>query len=55
MFYNVVTLENTCLMPYGNNRGSHQHEHARSLINAFVFRFLDSIIHIIAISIISSS
>ena len=55
MFYKVVTYENTCLMPYWNNKGSDQHADRRSLINAFVIRFLDTIIHIIGISIISRS
>ena len=53
MFDNVVTHEKTRLLPYGNNTGSDQHTHVRSLISAVVIRFLDSIIHVIAISIIS--
>ena len=35
--------EKTCLMSYANNKGAYQPAHSRSLINAFVFRCLDSI------------
>ena len=42
-------------MPYGNNKGSDQHAHVRSLISAFVIRFMDSKIHTTAISFISKS
>ena len=44
----------TCLMTYVNNKGADQPAHPRSLISAFVVRCLDSIIHVLAISKISS-
>ena len=40
----------TCLMPYANNKGADQPAHPRSLISTFVFRCLDSMICILAIS-----
>ena len=39
--------------PYANNKGADQPVHPHSLISAFVFRFLDSIIPLISISNIS--
>ena len=41
-------------MPYANNKGADQPAHPRSLISAFVVRCLDSIIHLVSISEISS-
>ena len=41
-------------MPYVNNKGTDQPAHPRSLISAFVFRCLDSIIHLVSIPEISS-
>ena len=41
-------------MPYANNKDADQPVHPRSLISAFVVRFLDSIIPLICISHISS-
>ena len=41
-------------MPYANNKGADQPAHARSLINTFVVRCLDSIIPLVSISEISS-
>ena len=35
-------------MPYANNKGADQSVHSRSLISAFVIRYLDSIIAILA-------
>ena len=42
------------VLPYANNKGTDQPVHPRSLISAFVVRFLDSIIPLVSISIISS-
>ena len=42
-----------CLKSYANNKGADQPAHPRSLINAFVVRCLDSMIHILAKSKIS--
>ena len=36
------------LLPYVNNKGADQPAHPRSLINAFVVHYLDSIIPILA-------
>ena len=36
--------EKTCLWGFANNTGTDQPAHARSLISAFVIRFIDSII-----------
>ena len=36
--------EKTCLRGYANNTGADQPAHLRSLISAFVIRFLESII-----------
>ena len=36
-----------CLMPYANNKGADQPAHPRSLISAFVVRFLDSVISLV--------
>ena len=41
-------------MPYANNKGADQAAHRRSLISAFVFPCLDSIIPLVPISRISS-
>ena len=41
-------------LPYANNKGADQPAHPRSLISAFVVRCLDSIIHLVSISEISS-
>ena len=43
-----------CLMPYANNKGADQPAHPRSLISTFVFRCLDRMICILAISKVSS-
>ena len=40
-------------MPYANSKGADQPAHPRSLISTFVVRFLDSIISILTISIVS--
>ena len=36
--------ENTCLRGFANNTGAYQPAHPRSLISAFVIRFLEDII-----------
>ena len=36
--------EKTCLRRFANNTGADQPAHPRSLINAFVIRFLESVI-----------
>ena len=38
--------EKMCLMSYANNKGADQPAHPRSLISAFVVRYLDSIIYL---------
>ena len=38
---------------FANNKGAYQPGHPRSLISAFVVRYLDSIIHMFAIVILS--
>ena len=43
-------LRENLFMPYTNNNGADQPVHPRSLISAFVVRFLDSIIPILAIA-----
>ena len=45
--------EKTCLMSYSNDKGADQPAHPRSLISAFVFRCLDSIISLDSIAEIS--
>ena len=40
--------EKTCLMPYANNKDADHSAHPRSLISAFVVRWLNSIIPILA-------
>ena len=40
-------------MPYANNKGADQPAHPRSLTSAFIVCCLDSIVSILAISIIS--
>ena len=42
-----------CLMSYANNKGADRPAHPRSLIGAFVFRCLDSIISLNSIAAIS--
>ena len=42
------------VLPYASNKGTDQPAHPRSLISAFVFRCLDSIIPLVSISKISS-
>ena len=37
-----------CLMPYANNKGADQPAHPRSLISAFVVRYLDKIISLVS-------
>ena len=41
-------------LPYANNKGADQPAHPRSLISAFVIRYLDSIISLVSTSKISS-
>ena len=43
-----------CLMSYVNNKGADQPAHPRSLISAFVFRCLDSVMSIVSVTKISS-
>ena len=45
--------EKLCLMSYANNKGTDQPVHLRSLISAFVVRYLDSIIYLDCIAEIS--
>ena len=45
--------EKMCLMSYANNKGADQPAHPRSLISAFVVRWLDSIISLDFIAEIS--
>ena len=45
--------EKICLMSYANNKCADQPAHPRSLISAFVFRCLDSIISLDSIAEIS--
>ena len=45
--------EKTCFIRYANNKGADQPAHLCSLISAFVVRRLDSVVSILAISIIS--
>ena len=40
---NELGHEKMCLMSYANNKGADQPVHPRSLISAFVVRWLDSI------------
>ena len=42
------------VMLYANNKGADQPAHSRSLIRTFVVRCLDSILHLVSISEISS-
>ena len=44
----------TCLMSYANNKGADQPAHPRSLISAFVFRCLDSLMSLVSVTKISS-
>ena len=41
--FNEPHHEKSCLMPYANNKGADQPAHPRSLISAFVVRYVDSI------------
>ena len=50
----VLRRKKTCLRWFANNTGADQPAHPRSLINAFVIRFLESIISRLAISEISN-
>ena len=45
--------EKMCLMSYANNKSADQPAHPRSLISAFVVRYLDSIIYLDSIAEIS--
>ena len=45
--------EKTCLRWFANNKGADQPAHTRSLISAFVIRFLESTIYDLATSEIS--
>ena len=45
--------EKMCLIPYANNKGADQTARMRSLISAFVVRYLDSIISLDSIAEIS--
>ena len=45
--------EKTCLVPFANNKRAGQPAHPRSLISAFVVRFLDSVIPLLTIAEIS--
>ena len=47
--------EKTCLRGFANNTGADQPAHLRSLISAFVIRFLESAIFILATGEISFS
>ena len=49
-----ASLWENLFIPYANNKGADQPAHPRSLISAFVVRCLDSIIHILAKSKIST-
>ena len=42
--------EETCFMPYANNKGAYQPAHPRSLLNTFVVRFWVSIMSLVSIS-----
>ena len=51
---NGPRLEKTCLRGFANKKGADQPAHPRSLISAFVIRFLKSIISKLATSEISA-
>ena len=53
-FINEPGHEKTCLMSYANNKGADQPAHPRSLISAFVFRCLDSVMSLVSVTKISS-
>ena len=53
VFVNEPGHVKMCLMSYANNKGADQPAHPRSLISAFVFRCLDSIIALDSIAEIS--
>ena len=44
----AATREKTCLQGFASNTGADQPAHPRSLISAFVIRFLESIIYKLA-------
>ena len=46
--------EKTCLMSYANNKGKDQPAHPHSLISAFVFRCLYSVMSLVSVTKISS-
>ena len=46
--------EKTCLMSYVNNKGADQPAHPRSVISAFAFRCLDSVMSLVSVTKISS-
>ena len=46
--YIIATSWENLFMPYTNNKGADQTAHPQSLISAFVVRFLDCLIHILA-------
>ena len=48
-----LNVRKPCLSEFGNNKGAHQPAHPRSLISAFIIRFLDSSISKLTISEIS--
>ena len=43
-----------CLMSYGNNKGTDQPAHPRSLISAFVVHCLDSMMSLVSVTKISN-
>ena len=49
----ILFIRKMCLISYANNKGADEPEHPRSLISAFVFRCLDSIISLDSIAEIS--
>ena len=51
--YNGPRRKKTCLWGFANNKGADQPAHPRSLISAFVFCILESIISRLATSKIS--
>ena len=46
--------EKTCFMSYANKKGADQPAHPRSLISAFAFRCLDSVMSLVSVTKISS-
>ena len=51
---NWLKWATSLFMPYVNNKGADQPAHRRSLISAFIVRFLDSIVSLVPVSEISS-